>query len=387
MEVAYFDCFSGISGDMVMGSLIDAGLDFKKVQKELALLNLKEYSLRVKRVQRGSLTGTKFDVIIHKNAKSRDYNEVIKLIKNSGLDKKIKEKSLKIFQRLAVSEAKLHNMPVEKVHFHELSSIDTIVDIVGSVIALDVLGIEKIYSSSLPLGQGMVKTMHGIFPIPAPATADLLRDVPVRPGYGTSELVTPTGAAIISEMTDGFGRCPDLKIKNIGYGAGGRDFPDRPNLLRVIIGESAEGGEEDIITVIETNIDDMNPQILGYVMEKLFSKGALDVFFTPIYAKKNRPGILLTVLSETSKADSLIKIIFEETTSMGVRMSDTRRKKLKREIKEVKTKYGKIRVKCGYLNGKIIKAQPEYEDCKKIAREKNIPLIKIFKEIFLFDKN
>ncbi|MFH1288440.1 MAG: nickel pincer cofactor biosynthesis protein LarC [bacterium] len=381
MKTAYFDCFSGISGDMIMGSLLDSGLDFKKFQKELTLLNLRGYSLQAKKVKRGSLAGTKFDVIIHKNAKNRGYNEIVKLIKNSRLSKKIKEKSLKIFQHLAVSEAKLHNVPVAKIHFHELSSIDTIVDIVGSVIAFDILGIEKIYSSSLPLGQGMVKTMHGILPIPAPATADLLRDVPVRLGDGMSELVTPTGAAIISEVTDGFGKCPDLKIKNIGYGAGGRDFPNTPNLLRVIIGESSEGEGEDVITVIETNIDDMSPQILGYVMEKLFSKGALDVFFTPVYGKKNRPGILLTVLSELDKTNELAKIIFEETTSFGVRLYETRRKKLKREIKEIKTKYGKIRVKYGYLDGKAIKAQPEYEDCKKIAEEKQIPLIKFFKEI------
>jgi uncharacterized protein (DUF111 family) len=289
---------------------------------------------------------------------------------------------------------------------------------VGSVIAFDMLGIEKIYSSSLPLGKGLVKTMHGILPVPAPATADILRDVPVRLGDGTFELVTPTGAVIISEMADGFGKCPEMKIKNIGYGAGGRDLPphqtnfpvklyplaetstlpkngtsynkskvwcggvpNTPNLLRVIIGESSENEEEDIITVIETNIDDMNPQILGYLMEKLMKKGALDVFFTPVYGKKNRPGILLTVLSETAKADNFIKIILEETTVFGVRMYETRRKKLKREIKEVKTKYGKVRVKYGYLGGKIIKFQPEYEDCKKIAEEKNIPLIKITREI------
>ncbi|MDD5772048.1 MAG: nickel pincer cofactor biosynthesis protein LarC [bacterium] len=381
MKTAYFDCFSGISGDMILGSLIDAGLDFNRFKKELGFLNLKEYSLQAKKVKRGSLMGTKFDVIINKNAKGRAYNEIIKLIKNSGLNKKVKEKSLKIFQRLAVSEAKLHGVPVSKVHFHELSSIDTIVDIVGSVIAFDILGIEKIYSSSLPLGQGVVKTMHGMLPVPAPATADLLRDVPVRLGDGTFELVTPTGAVIISEMSDGFGKCPEMKIKNIGYGAGGRDLPNTPNLLRVIIGESSENEEEDIITVIETNIDDMNPQILGYLMEKLMQKGALDVFFTPVYGKKNRPGILLTVLSEIPKADNFIKIILEETTVFGVRMYETRRKKLKREIKEVKTKYGKVKVKYGYLNGKIIKSQPEYEDCKKIAEEKNIQLNKILREI------
>ena len=211
MKTAYFDCFSGISGDMILGSLIDAGLDFSRLKKELALINLKEYSLQAKKVKRGSLAGTKFDVIIRKNAKSRDYNEIIKLIKKSRLDKKIKDKSLNIFQRLAVSEAKIHNVPLAKVHFHELSSIDTIVDIVGSVIAFDILGIEKIYSSSLPLGRGVVNTMHGILPVPSPATADLLRDVPVRLGDGTSELVTPTGAVIITEMSDGFIKCPELK--------------------------------------------------------------------------------------------------------------------------------------------------------------------------------
>ncbi|MEW6088733.1 MAG: nickel pincer cofactor biosynthesis protein LarC [bacterium] len=381
MRIAYFDCFSGISGDMILGSLIDAGLDFKRFKSELARLKLKEFSLRAKKVRRGSLTGTKFDVVISKNAKSRDYNEIIKLIQKSGLDKKIKEKSLKIFHRLAVSEAKLHDIPIAKIHFHELSSIDTVVDIVGSVIAFDMMGIEKIYSSSLPLGQGVSKSMHGVLPIPAPATADILRGIPVRLENGAFEVVTPTGAVIISEMSDGFGKCPELKIKNIGYGAGGRDAPGMPNLLRVIIGESIENEEEDIITVIETNIDDMNPQILGYLMEKLMKEGALDVFFTPVYGKKNRPGTLLTVLAETSKADKFVKIILQETTAFGVRMHETRRKKLKREIKEVQTKYGKIRVKHGYLNGKLIKSQPEYEDCKKIAEEKNIPLIKILKEI------
>lgn len=381
MKIAYFDCFSGISGDMILGSLIDAGLNFDRLRKELAHLNLKEYSVRAKKVKRGSLTGTKFDVTINKNSRNHSYNEMLNVVRKSRLDKRVKENSLRILARLADSEAKVHNISLAKVNFHELSSIDTIVDIVGSVIAFDILGIEKVYASSLPMGRGMVKVEHGLLPIPAPAALDLLRDIPVRFGSGVGELVTPTGAAIISTLADGFGNCPEMKVQRIGYGAGDRDFPNVPNLLRVSIGEAIGGEEEDIITAIEANIDDMNPQILGYVMEKLFSKGALDVFFTPIYAKKNRPGILLTVLSETSKADSLIKIIFEETTSMGVRIYETRRKKLKREIKEVKTKYGKVKVKYGYLDGKVVKAKPEYEDCRKIAKEENIPLTKILKEV------
>lgn len=364
-----------------MGSLIDAGLDFNRLKKELAHLDLKEYSLQAKKVKRGSLAGTKFDVTINKNARNHSYNEMLDVVQTSRLDKRVKENSLRILTRLADSEAKVHNISLEKVNFHELSSIDTIIDIVGSVLAFDILGIEKVYASSLPMGQGMVKVEHGLLPVPAPAALDLLKGVPVRFGSGAGELVTPTGAAIVSTLAGGFGNCPEMKVQKIGYGAGDKDFPNAPNLLRVSIGETTGSEEEDIITVIETNIDDINPQILGYVMEKLFSKGALDVFFTSIYAKKNRPGILLTVLSETFKADSLVKIILEETTSIGVRIYETRRKKLKREIKEVETKYGKMKVKNAYLNGKLIKSQPEYEDCKKIAKKKNIPLVEILKEV------
>jgi hypothetical protein len=382
-KIAYFDCFSGISGDMIIGSLISSGLDVHDLKIELKKLKLKDFEVNVKRVVKNGISARKFNVISTEKVKHRHLKDINNIIESSKLDEEIKIQAKKIFQRIAEAEAKIHNQPIEKVHFHEIGAIDTIVDVVGSLLGLKNLGIEKVYCSKLNVGSGFIKFSHGKFPVPAPATAEILTNIPV---YATSnsntELVTPTGAAIISTIAEKFCNLPLMEVEKIGYGAGTKDI-DQPNVLRVFIGKLREpfDSEQETVCIIETNIDDMNPQLYDYVMEKLIQNGALDVYLTNILMKKNRPAVKLTVLSKPNETDELVKIVFEETTSIGVRIRNEERKTLKREIKEVNTQYGKIRVKIAKLDTKIINKMPEYEDCKKIAKKQNISLIEVYNAI------
>lgn len=433
MKIAYFDCFSGISGDMILGTLVDLGLDPEYLKSELGKLKLEEYRLEFIKTEKHSITATKANVILtedtqhehkhesehehshehehesehehghehkhesehehghehepepeHKHVEqaahvhhSRNLNDIRKLIEESELSEEIKQKAISVFVRLGEAEAKVHGTTIDQVHFHEVGAVDSIVDIVGSVIGISALGIEKIYSSPLSLGSGFARSSHGVIPVPVPATMELLKGIPTRQTELKGELVTPTGAAVISTLAAGFGPAPEMIVDKIGYGSGTKDFPEQPNLLRVSLGHTADNFESDTIKVIETNIDDMSPQVYDLLIDKLLEMGALDVFLTPIVMKKSRPAIKLTALVNPQQLRDVCSCILAETTTMGVRIYETDRKKLSREMIEVETEYGKISVKLGKIDGEVVKALPEYDDCKRIAREKNVPVMKV----------
>ena len=383
--IAYFDCFSGISGDMILGALVDAGVPPEKLGKELLRLPVKGYKLNVGKVKRAGFSATKIDVEIQESGvrsqESRKWKDVEKIIGNSSLSGEIKQKGLSIFKRLFEAEAKVHGGRYDRIHLHELGAIDCIVDIFGALIGLDILGIDSVYSSALNLGSGTVKTEHGRLPVPAPATVELLKGIPVYSSDVLFELTTPTGAALISSLAVEFGSVPHMNISTTGTGAGNKNFKGQPNILRLLTGRDVRGAQSNDVTIIETNIDDMNPQVYEYVLEKMFEAGALDVFLTQIIMKKGRPGIKLTILCSKDKKNSLINIVLKETTSIGVRFYRADRKILQRDIKSKNTEYGKVRVKTSQLGKDIKKASPEYEDCKKIAEKFNIPLIEVIKTI------
>lgn len=368
---------------MILGALIDAGLPISDLRRELKRLELGGYQIDARTVRRRNLRGKQFKVKTTKNKgreKERSLSQILKLIEKSRLDGKVKEKTKEIFKRLGIAEAKAHGQKQETIHFHEVGAIDSIVDIVGSLIGLRMLGIDKVYSSPLSLGRGWVDCQGGRLPVPAPATVELLKGVPVLPSGEEKELVTPTGAATITVLADSFGDPPPMRIEAVGYGTGSRNLSTRPNLLRVLIGQSPGEYERDEITVIETNIDDMNPQVYDYLQERLFEEGALDVFLTSVQMKKGRPGTLVTVLAEPPRVDALTAIIFEETSSLGVRTYRTKRRKLSREVKEIKTKYGKVKVKIAKIGGKVKQVSPEYEDCRRISRRKGIAFQQVYEE-------
>jgi len=378
MIIAYFDCFSGISGDMALGALLNLGLDSKILENELSKLDLGGYKLSIGQTSKHGISGTKVHVEMldhHDHHHGRHLSDIFKIIDESGLGDNVKARAKAIFKRLGDAEAKVHSVPVEDVHFHEVGAVDSIVDIVGSAIGISALGIEKVYSSPLPLGSGFARSSHGVIPVPAPATVELLTGVPARQTSVQSELVTPTGAAIISTIASGFGPIPEMVIDKIGYGAGSKDLDEQPNLLRIIMGREKQEFESDTVKVIETNIDDMSPQVYDLLMDKLFNIGALDVFLTSIIMKKNRPAVKLTVLIESSNLQKACSCILTETTTMGVRIYEAERKKLSREMKEVETEYGKVRVKLGKIGDDVIKILPEYDDCKRLAIEKNVPIM------------
>lgn len=381
---------------MILGALVDAGVPHKKLKNELSHLPIRGYKLNIKTVKRAGLSATKVDVIQkaegrRQKTEGKKWKDVEKIIKSSTLPGKIKQNGLQIFKRLFEAEAEVHGKRFDKVHLHELGAVDCIIDILGTLIGLDVLGVKEIYSSPINLGSGTAKTEHGILPVPAPATAELLRNIPVYSSDVSFELVTPTGAVLISSLSDSFGSMPEMQISKIGIGAGSKDFKKQPNVLRFFIGQNTENkvknperrtqNTEGKVTVIETNIDDMNPQIYEYIMEKLFKAGALDVFLTQVIMKKGRPGIKLTVLCSNDKKEGLMKIILRETTSIGIRFYEAQRRTLHRQIKPVNTKFGKINVKISRLGGNILKATPEYEDCKKIAKKFGIPLVEVIKSV------
>jgi uncharacterized protein (TIGR00299 family) protein len=386
--LAYFDCFSGISGDMALGALIDLGVPLKHLEDRLNSIPLTDFDITVTPVHRNGIHAMSVSVGAYDDRTARNFADIRSLIENCPLSERIKSTSLQIFKRLVAAEAHIHSCSTEEVHFHEVGGIDAIVDIVGTAICLDYLGIKSIIASHIPLGKGFVTCSHGKLPIPAPATLDILKGVPV---YGTDiphELVTPTGAAIIVTLAEGFGTMPDMTMTGIGYGAGQRELEAGPNLLRIIVGTGSENatgspGEipEDHISILETCIDDMNPELFGYLMDRLFADGALDVYWIPVYMKKNRPGTMLQVLCRPNDKDSLIRRILSETTTLGVRYHESRRRLLWRDRFEVKTTYGDIAVKrIKDLQGNI-RIVPEYDVCEKIAREQNIPLRTVYDTI------
>jgi len=378
MKILYFDCFSGISGDMALAALLDLGLPQEKLREELAKLGLANYSLHVFPGQRQGVKALGLEVKVGLQKEDhRHFSDIRALIEKSSLSPEIKKLSLAIFQRVAEAEAKIHNQNIEEVHFHEVGAVDSIVDIVGVAIGIDFFRPDKIFSSELPVGRGFVNCQHGRLPLPAPATVEILKGYPLKGVSLEEELVTPTGAAIIATLSEGVSGLPNMKIEKIGYGLGQKDFPDRPNLLRLFWGEAGKVYLADRIFILEANIDDMNPEFYGYLMEILFAAGALDVSLSHLIMKKNRPGTLLRVIAQEQDLDKLIELILRESTTLGVRFYEAERKKLPREIIEVETKYGKVRVK---VSGDW-HFQPEYEDCKRIALERGIPIQEVYKEV------
>jgi uncharacterized protein (TIGR00299 family) protein len=393
-RVLYFDCFSGISGDMVLGALLDAGLPFDELKRALGSLAVPGYHIHAERVLRAGVSATQFIVHEHQhgdaahshdahphNAHSHDAHphrslfEIFALIDQSALSPAGRDRAKALFRRLAEVEASIHRMPVEQVHLHEVGALDSIIDIVGAVFALEWFGADRIAASPLNVGGGMVDSAHGRFPVPAPATVSLLGNAPIYSGEILKELVTPTGALIVSSYASAFGPIPRMVVERVGYGAGSRDFPSTPNVLRVLVGRAAERpAAADRVTVIECEIDDMNPQIFGVAMERLYAAGALEVFYVPVQMKKNRPGTLLTVVAAPERREPLSDIIFRETTTIGLRHYEVERECLDREIISVETPLGSVRFKLASRNGRIVNAVPEFEDCARLAREHNRPV-------------
>ena len=380
MRIAYFDCFSGASGDMILGSLIDAGLSPQRLRGELKKLRIPTINLKSKKVLKGGLAATRV-IVEGRNEKRphRNLKEILRIIDRSGVETEVKEKSAEIFMRIASVEGKIHGRPAEEVHFHELGGLDSVVDIVGSVWGIRELAIEKIDVSRVNVGGGFVKCEHGILPVPAPATLSLMEGKPIYSSGVERELLTPTGAAILSTLGSEFGPMPPINVERVGYGAGRDDLP-HPNLLRLIIGTSVFAHGKERVAVIETNIDDMNPQFYDYVMDGLLATKVHEVFITPILMKKNRPGHLLTVICPPEKLSSVIKFLLSETTTIGLRWHEEERAKTDREIISRQTKHGKIRFKLARWEGKVVNLSPEYEDCKRLALEKGVPLKEIFEE-------
>jgi len=378
MKILYFDAFSGIAGDMVLGALLDAGLSLSYLKKELKKLpNLSGYTISSKKIKRSSISATSFIVKITKKQKSRDYKAIKKMINSSTLSVDVKRTALKIFEKIAIAEAEIHGTTVGDVHFHEVGGVDSIVDIVGSAIGFSKLGIKKFYSSPLPLGSGLVNTRHGVMPIPAPATLRILKGVPVIGSDEKMELVTPTGGAIVSALSSGFGSMPAMKPVTDGYGGGTKERADGlPNLLRIVIGDVREAPKK--LLVIESNIDDSTPEEIAYARGRLLKSGALDVWATPIMMKKGRLATLLSVLCEAGKAKNLREILLNETSSIGVREYEVNRYELPRETIKVKTKYGTVRVKVVITPSGEKRLKPEYDDVAKLAKKHSVP----FREVF-----
>jgi pyridinium-3,5-bisthiocarboxylic acid mononucleotide nickel chelatase len=447
MRIAYLECFSGISGDMFLGALVDAGVSAALLERTVAALNVGA-RLEISKVLRSGISATKVDVWIsdrekdqprdgqisfhepvHANSHAHDHahshehhhehhdhahehpveeddryhhdghahgrhlSEIKRIISAAPLEDQVKQRALAIFQALGEAEAKIHNVPIEKIHFHEVGAVDAIVDIVCAAVASYALGVDEWVCTSVNVGGGTVQCAHGRLPVPAPATLELLKGVPIYSSGIHKELATPTGAAIVKTLVSRFGAIPAYKVEKTGYGAGTRDFPSQANVLRVTVGESAESltvGTADTVSVLEANIDDLNPQVFGYVMDRLLEAGALDVFGTPVLMKKNRPGMLLTVLARNKDAQRLTKIMFAETTTLGIRMREERREVLIRRAETVQTPWGEVRMKIGNLNGSVTNYAPEYEDCRRIASEHGVPLKSVMQEairVYLDQKN
>jgi pyridinium-3,5-bisthiocarboxylic acid mononucleotide nickel chelatase len=383
MNLAYFDCFSGISGDMTLGALLDAGCDLARLRADLQSLQVPGWEISSEKVWKNGMAATYAKVKTEDQTKHRSLTDILEILKNSRLDDQVRDRATAIFSRLGEAEAKVHDVPVEKIHFHEVGAVDAIIDIVGACIGFHQLGIEKFACSPLNVGGGTAKMAHGVLPVPAPATATLLKGKPTYSNGVQRELVTPTGAAIVATLCDHFGPQPPMTVSAIGYGAGTADLEGQPNVVRIMIGQPAEklvAGFDEEISVIEANLDDMNPQIYGYFLEKALAAGALDVYTTPVQMKKNRPGTLLTVLCKPQDASALTTLIFAETTTFGVRTTTAQRRILPREHVSVSTSYGDVRVKLSRINGRIQHAAPEFDDCRKLAVEKNVPLQQVINE-------
>lgn len=382
MRCVYFDCFSGASGDMIVGALLDAGLAIETLRTELDKLGLSGYHIEASRVKRGGIAATGFKVVIDRpEQKRRHLRQIVEAIDGSGLSERIKRDSRRIFRRLAEAEAGIHDTDVEKVHFHEVGAVDAIVDIVGACVALEKLGIEQVTVSALPTGTGFVDCEHGKLPVPAPATAALLVGFPVAPSDVEAELTTPTGAAVLTTLGESFGSRPAMDVASVGYGAGAREMEHGPNLLRVIIGETETKARADRMWVLETNIDDMPAELFEVLFERLFAAGAMDVFTTAIQMKKGRPGVKLSVILADERRTVAEDIVFRETTTFGIRAYEVERHKLGRESVKVHTQWGEVSVKLGRLGRELVTVSPEYDDCRRIAARHGVALKDVYEKV------
>ncbi len=380
-KIVYMDCAMGISGDMFLGAMVDLGVNpalIRDAVKELPI-DPGEVKITTTKEVRHSITATGFRVRARETRHHRSFAAISRMIEKSGLKEGVKKLSLAIFRLIAVSEGRIHGVPPEEVHFHEIGAMDSIVDIVGAAVAVEALGSPVFFASPVALGTGMAKTMHGTIPIPAPATIDILKGVPVTAGPAPFELTTPTGAAIIKTLAEGFGPMPPMTVEAVGYGAGKKDFAGAANLLRAMMGRTSGGrGREETtkeeLLVLETNLDDTTPELCGWLMERLFAAGALDVFYTQAQMKKSRPGLLLTVIARDEKKEDLLKTIFTESTTLGVRVHRVERHCLERRTEKAETPYGIVSIKVSFYKGRAVNAEPEYEDCRRIALEKGAPL-------------
>ncbi len=381
MTIAYFDCFSGISGDMVLGALVDLGLDLDELNGALSSIELEPFSIEAREFQSYGLRGTKVDVVVPESVLVRTFNNIRDIISTSGLPDQVKRMSLEIFMRLARAESVVHNKPVDQVHFHEVGAVDSIVDIVGAAFGVHALGFTEVFSSPLPMGHGMVKTAHGSLPVPAPAVLEILEETPTYGRGIPTEIVTPTGAALIKTLATSFGNAPPMKIAKTGYGAGTKDL-GVPNLLRVVTGEPLDfpAESEELAYVISTNIDDMNPEFYDYVLERLFSAGAHDVWLTPIQMKKTRPGTVVNVLCSPRDAWAVKRILLEETSTFGLRTASVMKKAIERELLDVDTPWGTVRVKVGRESNHVTSISPEFSDCARIAGEHGVPIKEVFRK-------
>ena len=382
MTIAYLDCFSGISGDMFLGSLLDAGLPFDELKGRLRTLPLQGYRIEVRREARNQIFGTRFLVTLENGYhEHRGLKAIREIINKGNLSESVKEKSMQIFEALAEVEGEIHNRRPEDVHFHEVGAVDSIIDIVGTVYALEYFDVRKVFASPLPVGSGFTESAHGKIPVPAPATIALLKGVPLFDSGIRHEMVTPTGAALIKRLASSFGPMPPMMIRNVGYGTGSRDLPDRPNLLRILIGQEESGEMADTVVVLETNVDDGSPESLGYLMDRLFDAGALDVVFLPVQMKKNRPGVQIQVIGRPDQRDPLMEIMIAESATLGIRFRYSQRRVLPRSFREVDSPWGRIQVKEVMLKEKSPLLVPEYEVCKEIALKNHIPLRDVYRWI------
>jgi hypothetical protein len=375
MTICYFDAFSGISGDMTVGALCDAGADWATLEASLRSLNLNA-AFRLEKTKRKGMGASKFHVEGGEQKAHRHLPHIEKIIQAGEASERAKQNALAVFRKLGEAEAKSHDIPIEKVHFHEVGAVDSICDILGACVALDSLGVGEVYASRINVGSGTVNTEHGLLPVPAPATAELLREIPIYAAGPETELTTPTGAALLATLSRGFGAPPPMTVRAQGFGAGDKEFPMQANLLRVLIGDRTQASESTTVSVLEANIDDSTPQVLGYAMERLFEAGALDVTLEPVFMKKNRPAAKLTVIAVPELTDTLAAVLFRETSTLGMRIYSAERRVQQRSFSEVPTSYGTVRVKHSE-NGSFA---PEYEDCRRLAIEKNAPLRAVIAE-------
>jgi len=381
MKTLYFDCFCGASGDMTVGALLDLGVPLDRIRTALDSLDVRGYEIRADKAIKKGLQATQFSVVLEETVDQphRHLRDILDLLDNGDLPGPVRNASAETFRRIAEAEAQVHGTTIEKVHFHEVGAVDSIVDVVAAHVALHALGAPAVFASPLHVGAGTVQCAHGVLPVPAPATALLLRNVPCYGGAVEAELVTPTGAALLTQIAEKFGPLPKMRIESVGYGSGTRDLEDRPNVLRVLLGDSDSSlPATEQVTVIEANVDDMNPELLSPLMAQLLEIGALDAFLTPVLGKKGRPANRITVLCEDAKVSDIVSALFRGSTTFGVRLRTEQRFCMDREWKMARTQWGDVRVKVGRFRGETIRRTPEFEDCRALAERAGVPAISIY---------